>query len=47
MAQNLKNVLAYSNTWLDIIKQSDVPERKLGEWIISESIDNFRNHFNE
>lgn len=46
MAQDLKDVLKYSDKWLDIIKQSELPDRKLGEWIIDESVDNFRNHFN-
>lgn len=46
MSQNIKHALKYTDTWLDIIKQSELPDRKLGEWIIDESVENFRNHFN-
>jgi putrescine aminotransferase len=46
MAQNLDNALAYSERWLGIIKQEEVDER-LGKEIISESKQNFAEHFNK
>lgn len=46
MTQNLENALAYSERWLGIIKQSDVTET-LGKEIITESKQNFAEHFNK
>ena len=45
MPQNLKDALAYSEKWLDIIKMSEVPE-DLAKKIIDESKYNFAEHFN-
>ncbi len=46
MAQNLDNALEYSNRWLGIIKQEEVDEA-LGKEIITESRQNFAEHFNK
>ena len=46
MPQNLKDALAYSEKWLDIIKMSEVPE-DLAKKIIDESKYNFAEHFNK
>ena len=46
MTQNLDNALAYSERWLDIIKQTEVDEA-LGKEIIAESKQNFAEHFNK
>jgi putrescine aminotransferase len=46
MAQNLENALAYSERWLGIIKQNEVDEA-LGKEIITESKQNFAEHFNK
>jgi len=45
MTQNLDSALAYSERWLDIIKQKEVGEA-LGKEIIAESKQNFAEHFN-
>jgi putrescine aminotransferase len=46
MAQNLENALAYSERWLGIIKKHEMDE-SLGKEIISESRQNFTEHFNK
>ncbi len=46
MTQNLENALAYSERWLGIIKQNEVSE-VLGKEIITESKQNFAEHFNK
>jgi len=45
MVQNLDSALAYSERWLNIIKQKEVDEA-LGKEIIAESKQNFAEHFN-
>lgn len=48
MTKSLQSALEYSSTWLDIIKTPDAhPDQKKAEWIISESIYNFSEHFNK
>lgn len=46
MTKNLDSALAYSDRWLEIIKQSEVDEA-LGKQIIEESKQNFAEHFNK
>jgi putrescine aminotransferase len=46
MTQNLENALAYSERWLGIIKKPEMDE-SLGKEIISESRQNFAEHFNK
>jgi len=46
MTNNYDSVLAYSNQWLEIIKQQSLPEEKQAKWIIEESKYNFAEHFN-
>jgi len=43
---NYNNALSYSSQWLDIIKQENFPEETQAKWIISESKNNFAEHFN-
>jgi hypothetical protein len=38
---------AYAEKWLKIIKQEPLPDRDLGEWIINESVYNFKEYFNK
>ena len=40
------SALAYSNQWLEIIKQGHFPEEQQAKWIIEESKCNFAEHFN-
>lgn len=40
------NALSYSSQWLDIIKQGNFPEEEQAKWIITESKNNFAEHFN-
>ncbi len=47
MPQNTTTALQYANTWINIIKQKRRPNKKQGEWIISESLTNFAEHFNK
>ncbi len=47
MSLTSSNPLEYSTTWIDIIKQKKKPNKKQGEWIISESLHNFSEHFNK
>jgi putrescine aminotransferase len=46
MVSNYDNALAYSNQWLEIIKQETFPEERQAKWIIDESKNNFAEHFN-
>jgi putrescine aminotransferase len=46
MTQNLESALAYSEHWLDIIKNPEMDEA-LGKEIIAESKQNFAEHFNK
>lgn len=41
-----ENALEYSNKWLEIIKQPHRPDEEQAKWIISESMQNFAEHFN-
>ena len=41
-----ENALSYSSQWLDIIKQEHFPEETQAKWIITESKNNFAEHFN-
>lgn len=47
MFPSSSNPLEYSTTWIDIIKQKKRPNKKQWEWIISESLHNFSEHFNK
>ena len=47
MPQNHTNALAYAKTCIDIIKHKKRPDRELSEWIITESLENFAEHFNK
>jgi putrescine aminotransferase len=46
MPTNYASALAYSTTWLDIIKQAERPDEDQAKWIIEESKYNFAEHFN-
>jgi putrescine aminotransferase len=41
-----EKALSYSSEWLDVIKQENFPEEAQAKWIISESKNNFAEHFN-
>ena len=41
------HALEYSQKWIDIIEQKTKPDTKQAEWIISESLTNFSEHFNK
>jgi hypothetical protein len=41
------STLNYANTWIDIIKNPEHPNQEKSEWIISESLHNFAEHFNK
>ena len=41
-----EKALSYSSQWLDIIKQGNFPEEEQAKWIITESKNNFAEHFN-
>lgn len=47
MPQNHTQALDYAKTWIDIIKHKNRPDKELSEWIISESLENFSQHFNK
>lgn len=47
MSKSTTNALQYAQTWTKIIKQNKRPNKKQGEWIISESLTNFAEHFNK
>ena len=44
--QSTKNVLTYAEKWLDIIKSEKTPTKSEADWMIDESLLNFREHFN-
>lgn len=46
MTKWIPEAIEYSGKWIDIIKQSDLPESGTAEWVIEESVSNFREHFN-
>ena len=46
MPESFEKALSYSNQWLNIISQETVNEQQ-AKWIITESKDNFANHFNK
>jgi putrescine aminotransferase len=46
MKDSKKNVLEYTHKWLEIIKQKQTPTIEEADWIASESLHNFREHFN-
>ena len=46
MLNDYSDALAYSNQWIDIIKQDRFPEEQQAKWIIDESKRNFAEHFN-
>lgn len=47
MPKSLSTALEYANTWTDIIKLEKHPDKEKSEWIISESLHNFSEHFNK
>ncbi|MFZ2255388.1 MAG: hypothetical protein WAW59_04710 [Patescibacteria group bacterium] len=47
MTVPLSQALDYANTWIDIIKNPKHPNKQKSEWIISESLHNFAEHFNK
>ena len=46
MTNTYDHALAYSDQWLEIIKQESFPEEQQAKWIIDESKHNFAEHFN-
>ena len=46
MTDIYETALAYSNQWLEIIKQGSFPQEQQAKWIIEESKHNFAEHFN-
>ncbi len=44
--ESKKKVLEYTHKWLEIIKEKQTPTQKEADWIASESLENFREHFN-
>ena len=47
MPKSFRATLEYSTAWINIIKQKNQPDKKQAEWIISESLHNFAEHFNK
>ena len=47
MSQNHTKALEYAKKWTGIIKHKKRPDTELAEWIISESLENFSEHFNK
>ena len=47
MQYTKKQTLEYAKKWTDIIKNQQRPDTELAEWIISESLENFAEHFNK
>ena len=47
MKKSHTHALEYSQKWIDIIEQKKKPDTKQAEWIISESLTNFSEHFNK
>ncbi len=46
MKADKKTVLEYTHKWLEIIKEKQTPTALEADWIASESLHNFREHFN-
>ncbi len=46
MKEKKKNILDYTHKWLEVIKEKQVPTPEEANWIIEESLYNFREHFN-
>ena len=46
MKEKKKNILNYTHKWLEIIKEKQTPTAEEADWIIEESLHNFREHFN-
>ena len=46
MEKSIDDAIAYSKQWIDIMHQTQVPEKE-GKWIIEESKYNFSEHFNK
>lgn len=46
MKENKKETIDYINKWLEVIEEKQNPTPKEAEWIIKESLTNFREHFN-
>ncbi len=46
MKAKKQSVLEYTHKWLEIIKEKQTPTRAEADWIIDESLHNFREHFN-
>ena len=44
--ESKEKVLEYAHKWLEIIKEKKTPTQKEADWIASESLENFREHFN-
>jgi putrescine aminotransferase len=42
-----QTTIGYAERWLDIIKEKQTPTIEEADWIASESLSNFREHFNE
>ena len=46
MKANKKTVLEYTHKWFEIIREKQTPSLDEANWIASESLYNFREHFN-
>ncbi|NCO31382.1 hypothetical protein GW891_00715 [bacterium] len=46
MEKQKEFALEYSNKWLEIIKNKENPNINEADWMIKESVSNFKNHFN-
>ncbi len=46
MKETKKNILNYTHRWLEVIKNKQTPSAEEANWIIEESLENFREHFN-
>ncbi|MDD3144643.1 MAG: aminotransferase class III-fold pyridoxal phosphate-dependent enzyme [Candidatus Gracilibacteria bacterium] len=46
MEKQKASALEYSNKWLEIIKNNENPDVNQADWMIRESVNNFKNHFN-
>ncbi len=44
--ESKKQVLDYTHKWLEVIKEKQTPTETESDWIINESLYNFREHFN-
>lgn len=41
-----QQALEYANTWVDFIHTIHQPDARTSQWVIQESLENFKNHFN-